>query len=201
MTRAEQREQTRERIVEAAVASFAELGFDASSTREIAGRAGVTQGLLTYHFASKYELWQVAADRIFSDVDIELARRPEPPDGDTLAGDDARGAIRAYVRFAAHHPELFAFMVDAARRDDDGLRWLVDTHLTAQFTRIAGLARHLYGDDGASLAPHLYYVLTGAASLMFAQAFECRALTGVNPMTEQSIERHADLVARLLVPR
>jgi AcrR family transcriptional regulator len=197
MTRAEQREQTRGRILEAAVASFAELGFDASSTREIAGRAGVTQGLLTYHVASKDELWRAAADQIISDFDDP----PEPrPPGDGVDDDTAREAIRAFVRFTAHHPELFAFVVDASRRDDARLRWLVESHLQTRYDAVAGLAARLYGDDGAALAPHLYYGLTGAASLMFAVAAECRALTGVDPTTEERIERHAELVARLLVP-
>ena len=107
----------------------------------------MTQGLLTYHFASKYELWQVAADRIFSDVDTELPHRPEHPD--QVADDDARGAIRAYVRFAAHHPELFAFMVDAARRDDDGLRWLRVGAL-ARPDRFVGWRSHDLPDDPTS---------------------------------------------------
>ena len=198
MSRAEQRAQTRRRIVEAAVGSFAELGFDASSTREIAVRAGVTQGLLTYHFASKDELWRAAADQIFGEFARDLPRRPDPAGG--IDDDAAREAIRAYVRFAARHPELFAFVVDAARHDDDRLRWLVETHLAERYAGVAALAARLYGDDGPALAPHLYYGLTGAASLMFAQAAECRTLTGVDPMTDERIERHADLVARLLVP-
>jgi AcrR family transcriptional regulator len=197
MTRADQREQTRARIVEAAVESFAELGFDASSTRDIAGRAGVTQGLLTYHFSSKEELWRAAADQIFDAIEL-----PERPAASTETDDEtAREAIRSYVRFAARHPELFAFAVDASRRDDERLRWLVETHLQTRYDAVAGLAARLYGDDdGPELAPHLFYGLTGAASLMFALSAECRALTGVDPTTDERIERHAELVARLLVP-
>jgi AcrR family transcriptional regulator len=198
MTRAEQREQTRARIVDAAVESFAELGFDASSTRDIARRAGVTQGLLTYYFASKDDLWRAAADHIFGAFGDDLPERPAP--SAAIADETAREAIRAYVRFAARHPELFAFVVDASRRDDERLRWLVATHLQARYDAVAGLADRLYGDDGAALAPHLYYGLTGAASLMFALAAECRTLTGVDPATDERIERHAELVAQLLVP-
>ncbi len=145
MTRAEQREQTRARIVEAAVESFAELGFDASSTRDIASRAGVTQGLLTYHFSSKGDLWRAAADQIFNAFD--LPERPAPSAG--VDDDTAREAIRSYVRFAAHHPELFAFVVDASRRDDDRLRWLVETHLQVRYDAVAALAARLYGADRA----------------------------------------------------
>ena len=63
--RAEQRAATRERIVEAAAEAFAEKGFRGASTRDIAQRAGTNQGLITYHFRSKDELWRAAADRIF----------------------------------------------------------------------------------------------------------------------------------------
>jgi hypothetical protein len=77
---------------------------------------------------------------------------------------------------------------------------LVETHLRSRYDAVAGLAARLYGDEGAALAPHLYYGLTGAASLMFALSAECRALAGVDPTTEARIERHAELVAQLLVP-
>ena len=64
-SRAAQREETHERIVVAAAKAFSEKGFRAASTRDIAARAGVNQGLITYYFKSKQELWKAAAGRIF----------------------------------------------------------------------------------------------------------------------------------------
>ena len=58
------RGEARERIVTAAVEAFAEKGFEAASTRDIAQRAGTDQGLVTYHFPSKDQLWRAAADRL-----------------------------------------------------------------------------------------------------------------------------------------
>ena len=43
-------------VVEAALLSFAEHGFDASSTRMIAQRAGVAEGTIFRHFDSKSDL-------------------------------------------------------------------------------------------------------------------------------------------------
>ncbi len=51
-----------------------------------------------------------------------------------------------------------------------------------------------------ALLPHAYYVMAGAASLIFAVAPECRRLTGLDPETEQAVDAHAEFVARLLVP-
>ena len=127
-TRERQREATRERILEAAVETFAEKGFTGASTREIARRAGTNQGLITYHFRTKDELWRAAADSIFEGLGVQLAGRLDALDlGDPR--ERAREAIRVYVRFAAAHPELFRIMVDEGRVAGERLAWLVDTHL------------------------------------------------------------------------
>ncbi len=194
MSRAEQRDATRQRIVDAAIDTFAEHGFGASSTRDIATRAGVTQGLLTYHFASKDELWRAAADQVFGGLVAALPLEPPP------AGADVRAAIRTYVHFSADHPELFHFMVDAGRHDDGRMRWLVETHLAPLFAGVRGLGEARPGGGSRKLAPHVYYALAGAASLIFAVAPECTALTGTDPRTPASVKRHADLVADLFAP-
>lgn len=203
MGRAEQRAETRNRILDAAVTAFAEQGFAASSTRDIAARAGVTQGLLTYHFASKDELWRAAADRIFGRLGGELPERPPPADqagAASLPVEPPREAVRAFVRFGAANPELFHFMVDAGRSDDERMRWLVEAHLSGRYAAVAELAARAFPDEGSAAAPHVYYALLGAASLVFAVAPECVALTGTDPTDPAEVERHADLVARLFVP-
>jgi AcrR family transcriptional regulator len=198
MSRAEQRDATRQRIVDSAVETFAEHGYGASSTRDIATRAGVTQGLLTYHFASKDDLWRVAADQVFSGLVAALPVR-EPHSRREENRTDVRAAIRSYVRFAADHPELFHFMVDAGRHDDDRMRWLVDTHLAPFFAGLQALGGPTRG-GAVKLAPHAYYALAGAASLIFAVAPECAALTGTDPRSAASVKRHADLIADLFAP-
>lgn len=196
--RQRQREATRERILEAAVETFAEQGFLGASTREIARRAGTNQGLITYHFQSKDELWRAAVDSIFERLGSPLAERLDALE---LADprERAREAIRQYVRFAAAHPELFRIMVDEGRVADDRMKWLVDAHLRPRFEAISGGLIDVVGIE-KSLVPHAFYALAGAASLMFAVAPECRRLTGLDPRTAQAVETHADYVARLLVP-
>ena len=197
-TRERQREATRERILEAAVEAFAEKGFLGASTREIARRAGTNQGLITYHFRSKDELWRAAADDIFERLGGQLAEHldaVEPAD----PRERARDAIRQYVRFAAAHPELFRIMVDEGRVADERMKWLVDTHLRPRFDAISQGLLEVAGIEEA-LVPHAFYALAGVASLIFAVAPECRRLTGLDPRTAQAVEAHADYVARLLVP-
>ena len=190
-TRAAQREQTRARIVESAIEAFAEHGFEGSSTRDIASRAGTSQGLLSYHFETKLDLWRAAADRIFSELNETLGSELEanPTDAET-----ARETIKAFVRLNARRPELIHFMVDSGRFDDGRTQYLVEHHLPRWYESVAR-----FSGDGVQAA-HLYYALAGASSLIFGIAPECKALTGVDPALDDVIERHADYIARLFVP-
>ena len=62
--RAEQQraQSTRTAILEAALAEFAEKGFEAASIRSIAERTGFQHPLITYHYPSKDLLWQAVAE-------------------------------------------------------------------------------------------------------------------------------------------
>jgi len=70
-------EETRARIVAAALKVFGEEGFEQASTRRIAAEAGVTPPALQYHFDSKEGLHlacgQLLADRILARLDAPLA--------------------------------------------------------------------------------------------------------------------------------
>ena len=56
----------RERLLRAAVDSFAAFGFEGSSLRTIAQQAGVAFQLITYYFGSKEDLWMAAVDYQFA---------------------------------------------------------------------------------------------------------------------------------------
>ena len=191
-------EATRTRIVTAAGRAFAEKGFDAASTREIAQAAGVEQGLLTYHFPTKDELWRAAADRIFGVLRQGVAERIASLEG-LDPSERSREAIRQYVRTMAANPEFFRFIVDQGNRSDARTRWLVDTHIKPGFEMMKklGLLR-VARDDQASA--HAFFSLLGAGSLIFAVAPNCRRLTGIDPKKREVIEAHADYVANLMVP-
>ena len=52
------------RILDAAEDVFAEQGYGAASTREMARRAGVPFGALHYHWGSKKQLWEAVFKRL-----------------------------------------------------------------------------------------------------------------------------------------
>lgn len=199
-SRARQRADTRERVIEAAAEAFAELGFRAASTRNIAARAGTNQGLITYHFKSKEELWRAAMERIFRLLETKLTHSLLQ-----IASDDprelAREYIREYVRFTAAHPELFRLLVEEGKRSEDRMKWLVDGHMKPLYQAFTEMAGQSFGAGiDKQLLPHALYTLVGASSLIFAIAPECHRVTGMDPTTPEAIENHANFVAQLLIP-
>lgn len=65
---------TRKRILGAATAAFAELGYTAASVREICGRIGASPNAINYHFGSKEELYREIVEG-FASEQLELVTR------------------------------------------------------------------------------------------------------------------------------
>ncbi|MFV9506239.1 MAG: TetR/AcrR family transcriptional regulator [Oscillochloridaceae bacterium umkhey_bin13] len=68
------RDESRERIVEAALQLFAEHGYERTSVKQIAATAGVAQGLLYSHFVSKEALLRAIFEQSVADVQESFAR-------------------------------------------------------------------------------------------------------------------------------
>ncbi|NND67063.1 MAG: TetR/AcrR family transcriptional regulator [Halioglobus sp.] len=66
------RELTRRRVIEAAIDCIYELGFNAAHTNRIAAAAGVSWGVLQYHFGDKDGLLQAVLDEVFEDFSSTL---------------------------------------------------------------------------------------------------------------------------------
>jgi AcrR family transcriptional regulator len=66
--------ETKQAILDAAEALFAEHGYDIVSMREVANRAGVPLGLINYHFGTKERLFEAAIARRAAELN---ARRRE----------------------------------------------------------------------------------------------------------------------------
>src|SRR3979409_1085139 len=86
--RAEQQRsiETRASILNAAIAEFAERGFEGASIRAIADRLGLQRPLITYHYRSKDILWRAAAEHAFAQIRTEWdISTPEESDLPPLA--------------------------------------------------------------------------------------------------------------------
>lgn len=67
-TQEERRTETRRAILAAAIDALVGVGYARTTTTEIATRAGVSQGALFKHFATKAEIVAAAAEQLFADL-------------------------------------------------------------------------------------------------------------------------------------
>ncbi|MFT3803825.1 MAG: TetR/AcrR family transcriptional regulator [Burkholderiaceae bacterium] len=99
----------RDRIVEAALSVFSDLGFDGATTREIAKAAGVSSGLIHHHFKDKETLWNLVGTRITEEF-VEAAGSSIDP---VLVGtpQGLRQMLAAYLRYWREHPRALRFQL------------------------------------------------------------------------------------------
>ncbi|WP_280346451.1 TetR/AcrR family transcriptional regulator [Nocardia neocaledoniensis] len=88
---------TRARLLEAAVAAFADKGFNGTTTRDIASAAGMSPAAVYVHHKSKEELLYLIS-RSGHEVTLNLVVEAAASDPDPVTA--LRNVIRA---FAAHH--------------------------------------------------------------------------------------------------
>ena len=106
-------EGTRRRILESALAMFAERGLGASPVREIAGRAGVSLAMVHHYFGNKDGLYDACVDSMYE----EIARLREHVAAE-LAGADlsdvpaiVERTLRAGFAFAREHQPAMRLML------------------------------------------------------------------------------------------
>ncbi|MFD9483527.1 TetR/AcrR family transcriptional regulator [Streptomyces sp. NPDC059991] len=88
------------RLLVAAVEAFAERGYHATTTRDIAGRAGMSPAALYIHYKTKEELLH-RISRIGHDKALEILETAADAPG--TAADRLDGAVRSFVRWHAGH--------------------------------------------------------------------------------------------------
>jgi AcrR family transcriptional regulator len=186
---------TRETILRAALQAFAEKGFDAATTRDIAKRAGVNHGLIPYYFGGKENLWRDAVDLAFFELRAGFDALPAAG----VVDDRERTAalIHRYVRFVAAHPEFVLLMHEEGKRKGPRMRWLVDRHVKPIFATLESIFRSAQANGGlpGDIDPaHFIYILVGSAGIIFHQAEECKRVSGVDPFEDSAIEAHARAV-------
>ena len=84
------REATREKVIQAAIECIYRDGFHAAHTNRIADEAGVSWGVLQYHFGDKDGLLQAVIDHIFDDFAATL-------ESTSLQGNDLQQRVRQLI--------------------------------------------------------------------------------------------------------
>ncbi|MEC4018553.1 TetR/AcrR family transcriptional regulator [Streptomyces sp. H27-D2] len=126
------------RLVTAAVEAFAERGYHATTTRDIAGRAGMSPAALYIHYKTKEELlFQISG--VGHRLSLRILR--DAANGDGTPAERLAEAVRSFVRWHAEHhttarvvqyeldalsPEHYAEVVTLRRGTDAAVRSIIE---------------------------------------------------------------------------
>ncbi|WP_049577399.1 TetR/AcrR family transcriptional regulator [Nocardiopsis sp. SBT366] len=116
-------EARRAQIIEAAVATIAEAGYPNAPLARIARTAGISKGVISYHFDGKDELMDQVVTGVYTEIAETVAAR-------VMAQSDAEAMLRAHVRgvaeYALEHRDRMAALAQIfihARDADGGSRF------------------------------------------------------------------------------
>lgn len=105
--RTEAAEASKQAILDAAEALFAQQGYDATSLQEICSLAGVTRGLPNYFFGTKERLYQAVLERTFAltqTQDLLVFLREQAHRPGVKAEESLRVVIERIFDFLVAHP-------------------------------------------------------------------------------------------------
>ena len=157
----ERGERTRRRLLEAAEAVFAELGYHDASIVKITEAAGVGQGTFYLYFASKKD--------VFHELVVDLNHRvrhamTEAASQGTTRAEMERLGFAGYFRFVAEHPALYRIIRQAEFVSPEVLQ-LHYERLTSGY--VAGLRDAMQAGEIADGDPELLaWALMGIGELV-----------------------------------
>lgn len=109
----------------AALAAFAEQGFEGTSVREVARMLGVSHGLLHAKFGSKRALWEAAVGYGMDRLHRHMSALPAGGEGGDVV-ERMRTACRNFVVGLAEVPAIIQLMNGEGARPGERLTFIVD---------------------------------------------------------------------------
>ena len=192
--------EVRERVLQAGLECFGAFGFEGTSTRAVAERAGVSHPLLLYHFDSKDQLWLSTMEAVIGQYRQALAQQLALVDPqDAAAG--LRAFIDNFVRFSARVPQLHRIMTQESTQGSERIHWLIDTHLRASFKAVRAMIRRgqRAGQVRAGDPARLYYAIIGLGGTLLSVSSEFQIQTGRDVFAEKELRHTIRFISDFVV--
>lgn len=187
------------RLLEAALAAFAEKGYDGTSVRELSRRLEVSHALLTARFGSKEGLWFAAMEHALAVSERSLRQL-----ADLTALDDLealRQGIIAQVHFSAAHPQVLRIMRHEGAIDSPRVRFVMDRFVNPLRAIVEHRMDRLVAAGRIRTVPYatLHYLVVHGGGAVFASPVESMLLGAPQPPRPADVRRHAEVVADVIV--
>lgn len=188
-------EDTKAKILDATDQLFGELGFDATSTRDIAERSGINKALIHYHFGTKDDLLEVLLDgyyeRLTSELVAALGRHTEPEA-------QAMELLDAYADFLAKNR---TFCTIVQREVASGAHVDAIVRRTLPVFRLGTTWLAQLAPESRGELVHLLTSVYGMVVTYFTYGRVLHQLDGVDPFSPAALDerkRHVRRVVALL---
>ena len=192
---------TQNKLLQAAVEAFSENGFNGTSTRDIAERAGVHHPLITYHFKNKDQLWRAAVDKEFREF-RKLLSGSFQNYADVCPKARMSSIIRDYVYYAKQQPAMHKVLVQEAHFPNERLDWLIDTHLKPLFKPVFALIEELQGLGVAPAgnAKLLFNMIRLSSGGLLALGNELKASSNIDVDSPETLDEIAEMIVTVFFP-
>jgi AcrR family transcriptional regulator len=190
----------RERILQVALEEFSSNGFDGTSMAHIARRAGVTQPLVHYHFATKDALWRAAVDRVLGLVNHSLEALRHDLEGKPPV-EQLELIMRALVRFNASCPEFGRIVAYEGALGGERLQYLFEKQVDVPYRDVGEMLRAGAKEGWAKPLPveHVVISAVAAAAYFFVIKATVQQMYGLDVSDPDVVETHADTVVELFL--
>lgn len=182
---------TRDRVLDAALVSFGGPGFEATSLDAIAADLGLSKQAILYYFPSK----QALLDAVIDQSAIELA---EVLEGALVAagpnGDRIEAVVRSVFRLALRRPELLGLLREVSRLGPPAATRLTDAldpmvQRARAFLEAEMDAGRMRKSDPGLLLMSAYSTVIGVATEV-----EVLRAVGIEPGMKAMVRRRAELI-------
>ena len=187
--------ETREKILKAADDLFAQVGYDAATTREIAELSGVNKALIHYHFKSKEALLASILDRYYERL-TEVIQEAALAGGNML--ERMKSISDAYIDFLSENRNF----AKTVQREASGGRYIdrVRGHMVPIFELGMELVQSEYpaAREGDLSGPHLLTTFYGMIVTYFTYSNVIEFLIGKDPLSREGLEMRKRHLHRML---
>ncbi|GAA3822437.1 TetR/AcrR family transcriptional regulator [Streptomyces chiangmaiensis] len=178
--------------------TFAELGYDATTVRELARRLGVSHNFINDRYGSKASFWRAVVDFALLGVQAErdtlLARYRD--DDERL-----RNAVGQLYRMSANASQLSRLIADESTRDSDRLDYLHQRFVQPFWDSITPTITALVEAGRIPrVAPHiLYFAIVGPALALTQDPIADRLDPAAPPTASRDRNGMADALSALVL--
>ncbi|MEV6605352.1 TetR/AcrR family transcriptional regulator [Kutzneria sp. NPDC051319] len=177
--------------------AFAELGYEATSVRELGNRLGVSHNFVNDRYGSKNGFWEAVVDFALADwrrqVDPVLLKHFEDP-AERLAA-----IVRRFYQIAVRSPQLSRLMAYEGTRDSARLDYLHERFLTPVLRLCEPSVEELVAAGRMRPVPlfQLYSLVSGPIATMTQGPLARRF--GERPVSDRELSATADSMATMVM--